>query len=99
MRLWDVNCNASQIHSPEWLEAWDLLTRMHQLKEIRIDLDAYISNISLRPETELEVFKPLMNLTRGLIFVVTTSWPEDSRASLLRQAPFRLIHSTIDEMN
>jgi hypothetical protein len=93
MRLWDGNCEPHQIHGPEWLKVWEILACMRQLRDIHIDLDAYVDKVTLSPEVEAEVFTPLMRMTQVPNFVVRVSWPEDPRPSLLGETPFRLIHA------
>lgn len=66
---------------------------MGNLREVHVDLDAYVDTVTLSPEIEAEVLKPLMRIIKVPSFVVRVSWPEDPRLSLLEEPSFRLIHS------
>lgn len=48
---------------------------MQGLREIDIDLDAYLEGETLTPAAEMEVFEPLMAVTAAPHFVVRPSWP------------------------
>ncbi len=64
------------------------MSLMQGLREIDVDLDAYLIGDTLTPADEAEIFEPLMAVTVASEFVVKVSWTPRLEPSPLM--PFRL---------
>lgn len=63
---------------------------MQGLREIDVDLYAYLTGNTLAPSVESEIFEPLMAVTMAPLFVVRVSWLPGLKPPA--SIPFRLIH-------
>ncbi len=63
------------------------MSLMQGLREIDVDLDAYLMGETLTPSDEAEVFEPLMAVTVAPQFVVKVSWRPSLKTSA--SMPFR----------
>lgn len=64
------------------------MSLMQGLREIDIDLDAYLDSDTLRPEDEAEIYEPMMAVTVAPTFLVNVAWDPSVKSSDTR--PFRL---------
>ena len=72
---------------------------MKGLRDIQVDLDAYLEDGVLSAEVEEEVFRPLLEVRQAGRFDVRVTWPVVGRRDreVGRGEPFRLVRWTTTE--
>ena len=84
-------CN--RIIDPLWQKTWKTLSSSSPgLRQIQLDLDAYLATESMDPEFEAEVFEPLKTVTVASTFIVRVSWVPNPQ-TLELDLPFQLLGS------
>ena len=78
-----------RIYDPGWVKVWNILSYMQNLREVYVDLDAYLEEEAdtLTALIEAEVFEPLMRVRAASRFVVKITWPPNQVSSTL-EVPF-----------
>lgn len=64
------------------------MSLMQGLREIDVDLDAYLDSDTLSPADEAEIYEPMMAVTVAPLFLVNVAWDPTVKSSDAR--PFRL---------
>lgn len=90
--LWpEVGDELPRKESSTWNSVWKEMASMRGLREIDVDLSAYLTGNTLAASDEAEIYGPLMAVTVAPLFVVRVSWLpglEPPSSSI----PFRLVH-------
>lgn len=90
--LWCGQGSERRKHGSAWNKVWQTMSRMKGLRDIQVDLDAYLETETLSPMVEADVLAPLMAVTTAPNFVIKASWPLGPEPSApMTKTPYRLL--------
>ena len=84
-------------YAPSWVAVWNILSAMPALRELHVDLGAYLETKALSPEIEAEILHPLTAVRVTSKYIVKVPWTLTKEHDALN-SPFR-VERPVDKEN